>query len=325
VAVRTRDHTVTKGRPGPDELELEPFSPRGFFEAVKRAGQSMLEDNMMMIASALAYSTFFAIPSVLLVALGLFTLIAGPQTITALIDKFGHVMPHQATQLLGQSLHRLDHHPSTSIAITGVGLVLALWSVTGAMTSYMTAVNIAYDCKDTRSFVRKRAIALVMAACIGLAFLLVAVLLIFGPQIERWVGSATGARTAVAYAWWIAQWPILIVGLLFAFATILYLGPHLADENRQWKLITPGAVIAAAIWLAVSGLFAVYTARFGSYNKTWGSLSAVIVMLTWLWLSSLALLFGAELNSELDASDRRRRQLGFPAASTSASDAPAKK
>jgi membrane protein len=314
--VQTRDPSLREHRrPEPDEVELEPvpFSASDFIAAAKRAAKSMLEDNMLMIASALAYSTFFAIPSVLLVAVGLFTLIAGPQTITSLIDSFGNVMPSQATQLLGDSLHRLDQHPSTSIAMTAVGLVLAVWSTTSAMTSYMTAVNIAYDCKDTRPFIRKRAVALAMAACIGAAFVLVAVLLMFGPQVEKYVGSSIGASTAVAYLWWIAQWPVLIAGLLAAFATILYLSPNLDDDKRHWKLISPGAVVATVVWLAVSGLFAFYTAKFGSYNKTWGSLSAVIVMLTWLWLSSLALLFGAELNSEIEASHERRR--GLPARS----------
>jgi membrane protein len=307
---QTRDYELREaGRPEPDEAELEPapLTPRGFLAAVKDAGKEMLDDNMTMIASALAYSTFFAIPSVLLVAVGLFTLIAGPATITSLIHHFGTVMPGQASQLLGGSLHRLNEHPSSSIVMTAVGFVLAIWSTTGAMTSFMTAVNIAYDCKDGRGFVRKRGVAVLMAACIGFAFVLVAVLLMFGPQIEKRIGSALGASTLVKYVWWIAQWPILLAGLLAAFATILFLGPNLEAEKRRWRFITPGAGVAALVWLAVSGLFAVYTAKFGSYNKTWGSLSAVIVMLTWLWLSALALLFGAELNAEIEGHHRRRR------------------
>ena len=314
MSVQTRDYaTRERHRPDPDEAPLEPapFSWRCLPGAVKNAAKAMLEDNMLMIASALAYSTFFAIPSVLLVAIGLFTLIASPATIASLIHSFSHVMPQQATQLVGSSLHRLDQHPSTSIAMTVVGLVLAIWSTTSAMTSYMTAVNMAYDVKDDRNFVRKRAVALLMAACIGFAFVLVAVLLMFGPQIEKRIASALNGSSFVGYLWWIAQWPILIAGLLAAFATILYLSPNLRDEHRRWRFITPGAVIAAVVWLAVSGLFAVYTAKFGSYDKTWGSLSAVIVMLTWLWLSSLALLFGAELNAQIEASHDRPR--GFSA------------
>jgi membrane protein len=272
---------------------------------LRRAVAALLRDNMTMFASALAYSSFFALPSLGLVAVGLFTLVAGPDTIAALVRSFGHVMPAQATQLLGDGLQRLDRHPSTSIAMTAVGLVLALWSVTGAMTSYMTALNVAYGRRDGRTFVRRRAVALLMAGCVAFAFLLVSVLLVLGPQIEKRVGQGLGAPGLVAWVWWGAQWPVLAAGLVAAFGTMLYLGPDLDAERRAFRLVTPGAVLAAAVWLAISGLFAVYTSRFGSYDKTWGSLSAVIVTLTWLWLSSLALLLGAELDAELERARRR--------------------
>jgi membrane protein len=272
---------------------------------LRRAVAALLRDNMTMFASALAYSSFFALPSVGLVAVGLFTLVAGPDTITSLVRSFGQVMPTQATQLLGDGLQRLDRHPSTSIAMTAVGLVLALWSVTGAMTSYMTALNVAYRRRDGRTFVRKRAVELLMAGCVAFAFVLVAVLLVLGPQIEKRVGRELGAPGLVAWVWWGAQWPVLAAGLVGAFGTMLYLGPDLGAERRAFRLVTPGAMLAAAAWLAISGLFAVYTSRFGSYDKTWGSLSAVIVTLTWLWLSSLALLLGAELDAELERVRRR--------------------
>ncbi|MGZ4389869.1 MAG: YihY/virulence factor BrkB family protein [Gaiellaceae bacterium] len=290
-------------------VRLRDLSFADWKASVIRAAKESLNDNVPMMASALAYSTFFAIPSVLLVAVGLFTLVAGPQTIDNLIAHFGHVMPGQATSLLNQSLHNLDSKPSAGILMTIVGFVLAVWSTTGAMTSYMTALNLAYDRKDRRSFVRKRLVAVEMAAAIGFAFVLVAVLLILGPHISSWVGGALHAKTVVSLFWWVAQWPVLLGGLLAAFATLLYLGPDV--KHPRWQFLTPGSLVAALIWLAVSGLFAVYTAKFGSYNKTWGSLSAVIVMLTWLWLTGLALLFGAELNAELERS-RELRQ-GTPA------------
>jgi membrane protein len=246
---------------------------------------------------------------VLLVTVGLFTLIAGPSTITTLIDHLHGVMPAQATQLLSDSLHRLDQREATGLTITVVGLVLAVWSMTSAMTAYMTGVNVAYERKDTRNFVKKRLAALAMAACIGFAFLLVAVLLIFGPAVETYLGRALGMEEVLSYVWWSAQWPILLVGLLAAFATLLWLGPDV--EHPRWRFLTPGTAIAVAIWLLVSAGFAVYTSKFGSYNKTWGSLAAVIVMLTWLWLTSLALLFGAEVNAEVERSRELRE--GEPA------------
>lgn len=283
----------------PHDPGLRDLSFRDWRAILVRAGKKFLADNGTMLASALAYSTFFAIPSVLLVVVGVFTLVVGPDTISTLMAHFSQVMPSEATSLLGSSLHRLNQNQSTSVVMIAVGGVLALWSTTGAMTTYMTAINLAYDHKDGRSFVRKRFVAVQLVAVIGLAFLLVAVLLIFGPPLERLVAShAGGASAAVGWAWWIAEWPILLLGLLAAFATLLYMGPDVA--RRRWHFITPGSLLAVFVWLAASGAFAFYTSSFGSYNKTWGSLAAVIIMLTWLWLAAVALLFGAEVNAEAE-------------------------
>lgn len=289
---------------------LGDLSFRDWRAVIVRAFKEFLEDNGTMLASALAYSTFFAIPAVLLLAVGVFTLVAGPQTISTLMAHFSHVMPSQATSLLGGSLHRLDQQPSTGLTMTIVGFVLALWATTGAMTTYMTALNLAYERKDGRSFVRKRVVAVALVAVIGFAFLLVALLLIFGPSLEQLVAAHAGPVSgAVGWIWWIATWPILIIGLLAAFATLLYLGPDV--EHPRWRFITPGSVFATVVWLVVSGGFAFYTSRFGSYNKTWGSLAAVIIMLTWLWLAAIALLLGAEINAEAERSRELRE--GRPA------------
>jgi membrane protein len=315
--VRVCDDRAAVPRRGPDEAQLsEPglrdFSVRDWREIFVRAFKGFLDDNGTMLASALAYSTFFAIPSVLLVVVGVFTLVVGPATISALMGHFSQVMPAQATSLLGGSLDRLDQHPATGITMTIVGFVLAVWSTTGAMTTYMTAVNLAYEREDGRAFVRKRLVALELVAAIGVAFLLVAVLLIFGPPLEQLVAShAGGASGAIGWIWWIAEWPILLGGLMFAFALLLYLGPDI--EHPRWHFVTPGSLFATAVWLAASGGFAFYTSAFGSYNKTWGTLAAVIVMLTWLWLAAIALLLGAEINAE---AERTREQLaGRPARS----------
>jgi membrane protein len=315
------------GRPAPDEAPLDDEQPTPQPERREpkladpglrdlsfadwkaifiRAGKKFIENNAMMLASALAYASFFAIPSVLIVATGLFTLIAGPDTINNLMQQLHGVMPAQATSLLGSSLHRADNHPAGSILMTAIGFVLAMWSVTGAMNAYMLALNIAYERKDRRSFVRKRVVALRMAAVIAVAFALVAVLTIFGPVVEHAISSRIGgAGRVLDIGWWIAQWPILLAGLLVAFATLLYLGPDI--DHPKWEFLTPGSLVAALLWIAASGLFAVYTATFSSYNKTWGALSAVIVMLMWLWITGMALLLGAEINAETERSRQLRK------------------
>ena len=286
-------------------MRLRDLSFADWKAIVVRACKRFMANNATMLASALAYSSFFAIPSVLLVATGLFTLIAGPQAITSLIQHLHGVIPGQAASLLGGSLHRADAHPGSSLVVTIVGFVLAVWAVTGAMNAYMLAVNIAYGRKDRRSFLTKRIVALKMAAVLGAAFALVAVLTIFGPVIEHSIASRIGAAGGVLnVAWWIVQWPIVLAGLLVAFATLLYLGPD--DERAKWEFITPGSVVAAVLWIAASGLFAVYTATFASYNRTWGALSAVIVTLTWLWITGMALLLGAEINAEARRTESAR-------------------
>ena len=272
---------------------------RRWKEIIVCAAKRFSQNNGTMLASALAYSTFFAIPSVLIVATGLFTLIAGPQTIANTVAHLHGVIPQQAINLLKGSLERADANPGRSLVWTIVGFVVALWSVTGAMNAYMTAIHMTYGGKDRRSFIKKRIVALEMAAVIGLAFALVAVLTIFGPVVEHAIAIRVGAFGGVLNVlWWIAQWPILLIGLLVAFATLLYLGPDV--DEPSWEFLTPGSLFAAVLWIAASGLFAVYTASFASYNKTWGAFSAVIVMLTWLWLTANALLLGAEINVEVE-------------------------
>jgi membrane protein len=177
----------------------------------------------------------------------------------------------------------------------------------------MHGVTTAFDREDERSFVRRRLIALALVACLALAALLVLGLLVLGPHVEEWVGEATGAPTLTAWAWWSAQWPILVGGLLFAFAVLLYLAPDV--RQPRWQVVTPGAIVAMVIWLLASGGFALYTAHFGSYEKTWGTLSVVVVTLVWLWLTSAALLFGAEVDAEarkVAARDARQHEAEAP-------------
>jgi membrane protein len=284
---------------------LTDLSRRDFKAILIRAGKEALHDQITDLAAALAYYSFLAIPSILLVALGVFSAFADPSAVQTLIDKVGSVAPAEVTALLDDSLTRMSQNDSGSWAMAAVGFVLAFWTTTGAMTSLMRALNRAYDQDETRGFVRQRLSAVLMVAVMLVAFALVFGLLVMGPALSGWIGDAVGMEAVLKWLWWVAQWPVLILGLLAAFATVLYLGPNV--EQRRWQFVTPGSLFAVVVWLLVSGLFAVYTATFASYNKAWGSLAAVIVMLTWLWLTGCALLFGAEINAEAERSRELRQ------------------
>jgi membrane protein len=290
--------------PGPKDL-----SKRDYVAILKRAGKEAVDDNITNLAAALAYYAFLAIPSAMLVGLGIFSLVADQQTITTVVDKAGTVMPAQATQLLQTNLTNMTQKSSTGIAIIGIGGLLAVWSLGGAMQNVMWALNLAYERKETRSFVKRRLTAWSMLLFVLVGFALSFGLLVLGPALSDWVGNAVGEHHLVSILWWVLQWPVLIVGLMLAFAGILYLGPNV--DHPRWRFLSFGSVVALFIWLLASGLFSVYTSYFGSYNKTWGTLSAVVVLLTWFWLSALALLFGAEVNAEAERS-RELRQ-GKPA------------
>ena len=265
-------------------------------KVLRRAIAAAREDRLTTTAQALAYSLFLAIPAAFLVLLGLFSLFADAGTVAELVSRAGIVLPSEATTLLQQSLERATQQPRRGAVLTVLGLGLGIWTTTSAATTLMQSLTTTYDREDSRGFVRKRAVAFAIVAALALGAALVLGLLVFGPYLERWLGSATGA-SGVAWIWWTAQWPILVGGLLFAFAVVLYLGPDV--EQPRWQLVTPGAVTALVVWLAASGGFALYTAWFGSYDKSWGTLSAVVVTLIWLWLTSAALLFGAEVNAEV--------------------------
>jgi membrane protein len=265
---------------------------------VVRGAKDAKADSITDIAAALSYYAFLAIPAVLLVAVGAFTQVAGPDTIESMLKRLEGIVPEEAISLIGDSLNRAIENQSGGIVLIVVGFLLALWTASGAMNALMRGLNHVYDREETRNFARQRLTALAMLACLLLAFGLAFALLVLGRPLSDWIGGALDAEGLVSWLWWALQWPVLVAALLAAFAAVLYLGPDV--ELRRWTFLTPGAWVALAVWLLASGLFALYVSFFGSYNKAWGSLAGVIIMLTWLWLSALALLLGAEVNAVAD-------------------------
>ena len=305
---------MTESQPERAEAKLAAptdLSARDYRAILTRAGKSSLEDHITNLAAALAYYAFLAIPAVLLATVGVFNLVADDDLITRIVQRLEGVAPEEALTLIRQTLQRVvESQANSGIAMVVVGSLLALWTITGAMDTLMWALNAAYDREETRGFVKRRLTALAMVTLLLVAFVLAFGLLVLGPHVSGWIGSAVGLEDMIDWLWWTAQWPILIVGLLLAFATVLYLGPNV--DHPRWSFLTVGTTISVVVWLVASGLFALYVGQFSSYNKAWGSLAAVIIMLTWLWISGLALLFGAEVNAEAERSRALRKSEPAP-------------
>jgi membrane protein len=271
-----------------------------------RAGKRALDDDVTLLASALAFNAFLAIPSTVLLVVGLFSLVAEPSLIEDLMERVASVVPAEAVDLVEGSLLQLQRQSSAGLAMTVVGFLLAFWATTGALSTVMNAVNRAHGLEDGRNFLVKRAVAFALVLVVGLALLLVAALLVLGPHLEGWIGGALGVEGWSGWVWWTAEWPLLVAVLFLAFSAVFALSTD--HSSRRWRLLSPGAGVAVFLWLLVSAGFAVYASSFGSYNKTWGSLSAVIVTLVWLWLSGLALLYGSEVDAEWERSRTRRQR-----------------
>ena len=292
-------------RPQPERSEprlrdpgVRDLSKRDYLAILRRAVKEASSDHITNLAAALAYYAFLAIPAILLVAVGAFGIFAGPDTIQSLLDRLDGVVPADALSLIDDTLTRVTESSGSGAGLAVVGLLLAAWTASGAMSALMRGLNRVHGVRETRSFARQRGTALALLAWSLLAAVVSFVLLVLGAPISRAIGDAFDAQTLVGWLWWGAQWPILGAALFVAVAGILRLGPDCA--RRSARAEASGAAVAVVIWVAASALFGVYVSGFSNYGAAWGSLSAVIVMLTWLWLTSLAVLLGAQVEAEVE-------------------------
>ena len=259
----------------------------------------------MGLAQQVAFSSLLAFfPSVILVV-GLLGLL-GSGAYDSLINLLGTVAPKgvlSALELAKKS--SADNHAGSAIALT-IGVVGALWAASGATASIVKAVNRAYDLEESRPFWRVRLIALGLVVLTGIVTAAVFVLIVFGGPLGDAVANRANLGSEFSVVWDVLRWPIAFAGLLLFFAIVYWLAPN--KSPRNWKWLTPGAILGALLWLVLSGLFPLYTSYSSSYDRTYGSLAGAIILLLWLYYSAVALLLGAELNSELDrrASGRSR-------------------
>jgi membrane protein len=259
----------------------------------KRAGSAFLADDCMGLAQQIAYSwmlAFFPAVAFFLGLLGVLHLYDQLQSFVAPIS------PHGVIHFI-EGLQK-DSKGGASITALLLGGAGAVWAASGAMGSVIKAVNRAYDRKETRRFWKKRLTAIALVLLASATILVLAVLIVFGGPIGQAIADKAGLGGAFTLLWGIARWPIAFVAVLLLFGLIYYYAPNVND--RRWQWITPGAFVGALLWLALSGLFTLYVTFAGSYSKTYGSLAAGVILMLWLNYSAWAILFGAELNAELE-------------------------
>ena len=270
---------------------------RGWVDVFKKAGKHFIADDCIGLAQQVAFSALLAfLPTVILVigVLGLF----GPGPFNSLEHFVGSVAPKSVIDIIDLAKKDAAHNKSGSALALTLAVLVAFWAATGAMSSVVKAVNRAYEYDETRPIWKVRLISLVLVLATGLVLVGTFLLIIFGGNLGDAIARRTPLDGWFKVFWNIARWPIAFIAVLLFLELIYYLAPN--RETRTWRWLTPGAVVGSLAWLGLSGLFALYTSFASSYNRTYGSLAGGIILVLWLYYSAWAILFGAELNSQVD-------------------------
>jgi membrane protein len=266
-------------------------------------------DQCTDLAAAL---TYYAVLSLFPAMLALVSLLGvfgqGQRTTDAVLDIVNGIAPASAVDALRPTIQQLVETPSAGFALV-LGLATALWSASGYIGAFGRAMNRIYEIEEGRPVWKLRPLQLLLTlAGLILAAVVAFMLAVSGP-VARSIGDVIGLGSAALTAWNIVRWPVMLAAVVLAVAILYYATPNVKQPKFRW--ISIGAGVAILIWIVASVIFAVYVSHFGSYNKTYGALAGVIVFLLWLWITNLALLFGAELDSELERG--RELQAGLPA------------
>ncbi|MGC9671344.1 YhjD/YihY/BrkB family envelope integrity protein [Planosporangium sp. 12N6] len=295
--------TAQQGPSGPTEL-----GKRSWWEVLKRTAKEFQSDNLGDWAAALTYYGVLSMFPGLLLLISVLRL-TGPGTTAALINSVTGVAPGPAREVLRSAAASLERGQQTTAgAVAVIGLVGALWSASGYIGAFMRACNSIYDVPEGRPTWKTLPIRLGVTVLMVVFLAVIALSVVFTGTLAGQFGKHLGFGTGAVRVWDIVKWPVLVVLVSLLFAVLYWVAPNARSGGFRW--LTPGGLLAVAVWLVASAGFALYVANFGSYNKTYGSLAGVIIFLVWLWISNIAILLGAEFDAELQRS--RAAQAGHP-------------
>lgn len=268
---------------------------RGWWQVARRAWSEGKEDNLSLIAAGVAFYSFLALFPALIASLLLYGIVRDPADVRAQAAAWTDTLPSDAASIITTQLEQLSANSSQSLGIgLAVALALALWSAAGGIGHLVTAINIAYDEKETRGFVKQKLLALGLTLG-AIVFVVVTLALVAGaPAVLDDVVGSGPTRWALEAG----RWLILLGAMVVVLGVLYRIAPDRADAQVSW--VSVGAVTATALWLLASLGFSLYVDNFGSYGETYGAVAGVVVLLLWLWLTIYLVLLGAELNAEAE-------------------------
>ena len=299
--------TPTRRSHGQEAETPTQIPPRGWWQVVRRAFKESSDDHVPMLAGGVAYFAFLAIFPALIAAITLYGLIADPAEVADQVRSLAGMLPQETQPLI---VNQLNAVVSTSGGALGVGLMVsllaALWSASSATGNLIQAVNLAYDEEETRGFLKLRGIALLLTLGAVVFVLVTLTLVAVVPPLLDALSIGTAGRVVAQ----VVRWLLLLGMVITALAVVYRVAPDRDAPRFGW--VSVGALVAAALWLIGSALFSVYVNYFGSYNRTYGALAGVVVLMLWLYLTSYIVLLGAEINAEAERQTRRDTTTGEP-------------
>lgn len=301
-----RQGAATEGRRDPDSPpQLEGGT---WWGVLKRTIAEFRDDNLTDWAAALTYYGVLALFPAIIVLVSIVGLV-GPSATDPLLTNLGKLAPGPANDIVRGAVRQVASNRGNAGVAFVVGLLVALWSASGYVGAFMRASNAIYEVEEGRPFWKLRPIQVVVTAVMILLLAACAIAVVLTGPLARQAGNLVGAGKTAVDVWDIAKWPVIafVVGMMLSI--LYFAAPNVKHPGFRW--ITPGGILALALWVIASALFAFYVASFSSYNKTYGALAGVVVFLIWLWISNIAVLLGAEFNAELERG--RELERGQPA------------
>ena len=296
--------TQTGEGPGPDS-PLDLPAP-DWKESVKRAVKEFKEDRGTLTAAGMAFYWFLSVFPLLAAGAGMLGLFnVSTDRIAKITESITDTLPGQAGELLVEAVTKAAGASDGAVLAVLFGLALALWSASDGCVGMQMGLDVAYDVRDDRPFVKKRLVAFeLMLAMLVLGGAATA-LIVFGAPLGDALRDNLPFGSAFVVLWTVLRWVGGLAALTGLFATIYYLAPN--RDTPRWVWVSPGGILAAVIWLAASLGFSIYVSQFGKYDETYGPLAGVVVLLLWLYLTALAVVLGGELNAELERQSAARK------------------
>jgi membrane protein len=300
---------MARFRRGPDTPT--DLSKRSWLGTLKRTGKEFSRDNGTDWAAALTYYAVLSLFPAIIALISILGLVVDPATITRVItDVVSSLGPQSATDTFKGPIEQISSNRSGALLGLIFGIAVALWTASGYVGAFMRASNVIYGREEGRPFYVLRPLQLVVTLVLVLMAALVVLSLIVTGPVASAIGGAVGLGDAAVTAWNIAKWPVMLVVVMVMLAILYWPSPNAKQAGFRW--VSPGSILAVAVWIVASAAFAFYVANFGSYNKTYGALGGVICFLVWMWITNVAVVLGAELNAETERA--REIEAGVPGA-----------